>query len=259
MKTCFIRTMLFLSMLFLLYGNASGEDESARLQGKGNEYWNARATFDWEKVYSFMSPGEKQRNPPEEYIKTMKTRNAFKLVEWQVLDAKTENDRGWVEVKNTLEYLNYPGLPQIKNQFWQPWRKIDGIWYALNVENADIPRLPPHMRNAEAENHLMKRVSELWVAKHAGDWAKAYEFCDPEFKKANPIEDFLKRTPIYSYVAYDLEWVEAIDKKGRAKVNFLYRSNDPSLAKMDSLQATNFENWVLVDGEWYLSIKEKAE
>jgi hypothetical protein len=245
-------------ILGLSCGIAFSEDEGAVLKKRAAEYWEARAKCDWQKLYSFLPPSEKQKLTPEQFTSTMDARNAFKFLSWQILDGRSEKATGWVELENTIQSLAYDDMPPKKVRFWQVWNKLDGSWHPLpNDSEIDAPRIPPHLRNMEEENRLTQRVTESWEAKEKADWAKVYEFFDPKFKEENPADKFLQRTAMNTYLGHEIEWIEAIGTNGRVKIKYVARSNDPSLSKLDPTAASAVENWTLVDGQWYLDTTSK--
>lgn len=255
MKTWLIWITSLLFTLGVFHGLAFAGEED-RLRDAAAQYWDARAKCDWQKLYNSLSPAEKKKKTAEQFASLMTERNAFTFVSSKIVDSKVDGNLGWVEMENVLQSKDYEDMPPTKAHFWQVWRKTEDSWHAMQKEdNMDAPRLPPHLRNTAEEERLSKRIAETWEAKEKGDWPKVYEALSPNFHQKMPVDQFMKMTALNQYLGHQTEWVEAIGNQGRAKTTCLIKSNDPSLAKMDSAQTTMIENWILIDGQWYMDTK----
>lgn len=235
---------------------ATEDSEAQALRARAQAYWDNQVKGDWAAVFPFLYPADRINMSVEQFV-TRQQSWMFRYLAAEVVDAAVANNLGWVQVNYTIEFKrlqeNLPALEPKRLQVWEPWEKRDA-WYVLSTkeQRERVPSLPPRLRPAAEEAVLARRVEEFWQARQALDWAQAYQYLEPAYREQVSKETFLQRKPYYTYLSHGLAWVEVIGDEGRARVRYTAKINDPSLAKLDPQEKEINENWIKVDGQWYL-------
>ena len=237
-------------------GARASDDDVALLTARATRFWEARVQDDWKVVFEL--------TPPEEQA-AMGNRDTWAAYQQQagpiryhrarVYEAFVQKDLGWVRVEFASSPRLYAKLPPTDVTTWQVWQKRDD-WRPVPRQVSDqFPTRPPQARPAEEEATLAKRVDELWNAQAAGDYGRMYDFLEPAYRAATPREEFLARKARYLYSGHTIQWTEVTGDKGRVKIAFTRKLNDPTLYKLDPEQSTTFENWLKIDGQWFRSME----
>lgn len=112
------------------------------------------------------------------------------------------------------------------------------------------------------EEALRNRVAAYWDARVEGNAEKAYEIIDPEARKSMRFAIYAQRTGNVIILSYKIDNVEMDLKKNEATVrverSFRIRPGAIPINIDDILEQTTDEQWVLIDGQWYMSYTSPA-
>jgi hypothetical protein len=233
----------------------AAQTEQELLGQRAREFWEARVKGDWAVVYDYLSAGEREKLDKEAFVAGSKENAPFRYLSYKLGGIETEGDLGWVEVRYAVQITRYPELAAKEMNIWQLWRKADGSWLPSPKQDAQEVPTRPQLRNSAEEPLLAKRVDGFWQAKEQQDWGRIYEYCDPAYRGRVSREEFLQMKARHLYVSHKTDWVEVLGDRGRSKVTYMYKPNDPSLAKVDPVAESAIEGWIKVDGEWYRFIQ----
>jgi len=253
---------LLLMFIFLASASmpvAAGQKDATTLKKRAKTFWEARVKGDWETVYSYLAKSEKERYASREaFVKFRNDKGPLVYLSYDILDVATDGQLGWVEVRAEMVPAHVPGYPATSIQQWEIWFKSKEGWKPLpNKLRASVPRLPPKLRPAGEEAALAKRAEEFWKAKETGNWKLIYDFLDPAFRSRVTAEEFLQRKAKYTYLSHSIKWTEVEGDRGRVKVDYSRRLNDPALYKLEPQDDATIENWIKVDNVWYRKMKEE--
>ncbi|MBW1982654.1 MAG: hypothetical protein JRJ12_15695 [Deltaproteobacteria bacterium] len=238
---------------------AKQTDEVARLRARADLYWKAQVKRDWGSVYDLLSPVEKAGLSKKRFVKFKEKERAIRYLSYRLADVETSERYGWTRIIYKAQPADLPDYPPRTIKIWQIWEKIEGNWYPVPPSRReDFPQLPPKMRQPKEERALLKRVDAFWRAKEEQDWQSVYEYLDPDFKSAVPAAEFLQKKAMFLYLDHHIEWVEVVDNRGRAKVLYTYRLNDPTIRKARPVEENMVESWIKVNGHWYRQVPEEA-
>lgn len=228
------------------------EQPGEALEQQARTFWEARVNGDWATVYDILPPAEKGDLTREQFAALHRERTPFRFHSAQVREVATEGEFGWVNVTYSVRPASEPDYTPAHVEAWNAWQRHDGQWHPLPVDQREqLPKLPPHLRQADEEAALSQRAHEFWNAKEQQDWARIYQFLDPAFRKQTTESQFLQRKAYFQYLSHRLEWTEVIDDQGRIKVAYMSKLNDPTLTKLEPKEKIVIEEWAKVDGQWY--------
>jgi len=249
--------LFILGMQVLPLAQGRAGDERQVLKERAESFWTARVKGDWATVYDYLPEREKGSFTREQFVSFRREKGPFRYFSFTLGDIEIADQVGWVEMSSKTGLADYPGLTPKQTKSWQIWYKEEGKWCPLPGEQREeVPGLPPRFRSGEDEELLKRRADEFWNAKEAQDLELIYGFTDPDFKKRVSREDFLSKKALYSYFSHRIEWVEAIGLRGRVKVTYTYRLNDPSLSKLEPKEESVVEDWIKTGKLWYRKIIE---
>jgi len=130
-------------------------------------------------------------------------------------------------------------------------RRLQGAALACSLLLAACATAPV----ATPEEQVQQRASERWAALVKRDFSKAYAFTSPAYREKVDAETYQERTAQGSWSAAEVVKVTCPDP---AQCNSTVRVEfkNPLARKFgDSISTHVEENWLLVDGAWYLSQK----
>ncbi|MFH0729729.1 MAG: hypothetical protein V2B19_25730 [Pseudomonadota bacterium] len=114
--------------------------------------------------------------------------------------------------------------------------------------------------SGNTEEELLKRVTQLWEARKAGNWTIVYDLYNEEYKKATPKEQFLSK-PHLQVVDFEVTSAK-VDKIGKglnSNANDQKNSNNGwssvsfnTIKAAIPLRASMKEIWVFENGAWYV-------
>ena len=233
----------------------AAQEEQEALGQRAREFWEARVKGDWAVLYDYLTAAEREKFGKDAFVASSKENAPFRYLSYKLGGIETEGSFGWVEVSYSLQITRYPELPAKEMHIWQLWSKVDGSWEPAPKQDAEEVPKRPQLRNTAEEPLLAKRVDGFWHAKELQDWGRIYEYCDPAYRGRVSREEFLQMKARHLYVSHKIDWVEVIADRGKTKVTYTYKPNDPSLTKLDPVAESAIEGWIKVDGEWYRLIQ----
>jgi len=187
----------------------------------------------------------------EEFLEWAKAKEPFHIVKWAIKESLVEGRFGWVRVNYSATLRRFPDLAEKETTSWQRWVLLDGRWYPVpQTELKNFPETPA-IRDSAAEVALRARFDQTWRARHERDWNTLYSLTDPRDHEAVSSEEFSQSESLFLYLDAVVDWVEVIGDRGRVRVTYTHKPNDPSLTKMRAQRASIIENWVRVNQRWY--------
>ena len=118
----------------------------------------------------------------------------------------------------------------------------------------------PQELSEEQAAQLEQRVRERWLARSAHDFAKAWEYTSPNYRKSFPKSLYIHK---FSYtVNWELTGIEVVDYDARAAVASVAVRVMSEPAKFTSTASRAVgatpviinETWIFMDGEWWYSV-----
>jgi hypothetical protein len=234
---------------------AAPRQDLETLKQLAEQLWAARAAEDWSTVFRIeIAPNQEGVNV-EDYATWASENEPFLVRGFEVLDTAADGDFGWVELKTSLGMRRFPEMPARDTHRWQKWRKKAGTWSPVPTDQAGEFPAAPVKRDGASEQQLLERFGEAWQVRVAGDWTSLYEMVDPRDRadSGKPVELPLK------YISHDVLWVEVIGDRGRVQVAYLHKLDDPNLSKMEPQNLIVTENWIRIEGIWYLDVSTGEE
>ena len=113
--------------------------------------------------------------------------------------------------------------------------------------------------NADQRAALEQRVTAKWEALIRRDFASAYEFTSPAYRKAFSLDTFRRKFGSGRVIWQRVE-VVSIDFKGNdaatvgIKIHIVY--HDPQTQKPLDMATHDQESWVYADGQWWYLVRE---
>lgn len=113
--------------------------------------------------------------------------------------------------------------------------------------------------NTSQRTALEQRVAARWEALIRRDFASAYGFASPAYRKAFSLDDFKRKFGDGKVVWRRVE-VISVDFKGNdaatvgIKIHIVY--HDPQTQKPLDMATHDQESWVYADGQWWYLVRE---
>ena len=108
---------------------------------------------------------------------------------------------------------------------------------------------------AAAYRWLAARFGQAWQARRARDWDGLYALTDPRDREQVPQEQLSAyKWDATQYLSSEVEWVEAVGDRGRVRVRYTVKPNDPNMTKAPAGPSERIEKWVKYEDEWYLDL-----
>jgi len=233
----------------------AAQDESKILREAATKFWEARVKGDWATVYDYLSEAERAGRTKERYVEVSSTVGPWRYLNYKLGGVETSDDTGWVEIEYSAEPVQFPGIKPKLVARWEHWEKVDGRWEVVYGKRVmDFPTRPPSQRSVEEERAVTARAEKFWKAQEKGDYTTVYELCSPSFRKALSLDEWLTKKAQNIYVSHEIMWAEVQGDQALVRVAFEYRPNDPTVSKMVPLDEIAMQNWMKVDGLWYLDV-----
>jgi len=224
------------------------------LKGRAEQLWTARRAEDWNTVFRFEDPQRRQEMVQAEFVTWCQENEPFRVHAFEVKRVQTDGPLGWVELDCRTSVRQFPKMPPRDLVRWEKWRIVDGQWYP--VPRRGLKNYPdaPARRDAAAEARLSKRFEQSCQARCAGDWERVYEMTDPRDREHVTREQFVEKESIFQHVACDVQWVEVVGNRGRVRVLYKAKLNDPSMTKLPPQATYATERWIEYEDNWYLDL-----
>ena len=254
----FILVAMLLTLDLLAVGSLqAAQDERKALTERATALWQARVKGDWATAFDFLSDTEKRGGTKEQYIAFSKEKGPFHYLSYKLGDVEVDGDVGWVKTAYEVEPTRFPGLTPSKLDLWQVWEKRDGQWFPVpNARLQDVPKLPPRLRPLKEESAVTARANEFWQAREKEDYKSVYQYCPPAFREKVTAEEFLSKKALNVYLGHSILWAEVTGDHAKLRVAVDYRPNDPNLTKMEPTRETILQEWIKVNNQWYLDIRD---
>lgn len=107
----------------------------------------------------------------------------------------------------------------------------------------------------QGDSDLEARVNERWSALIEGDFATAYEYLTPAYRKLYSLESYKKKLGVsVKWSKVDVVGVKIIDDSAEVKVNVKFELNLPSNIneEIGSITSEEVEQWLRVADNWWL-------
>ncbi len=228
--------------------------EQRRLRDRAAEYWTARVSQDWARVYSFQDPPYRERVSSETFVAEASGEQMFRHHSFTLGTVETMGDRGWVHVSSEMSLERLPGKPRRQQERIEPWKRLDGEWYPCSSEEAEKMPEPPSHRDLAAEKELAARFATYAAARKAKDYPAIYSYLNPADARELPFEEFKESESWFAFNAIEPQWTEVVGDRGRVGVVISIQSTDPHLSKSPPTVKFVVETWIRQDGVWYRDI-----
>lgn len=238
----------------------AARDDSKVLREQATRFWEARVRGDWATVYDYLSEEERAGQTKEKYVETSKASGPWRYLHYRMGSVEASDNMGWVKIEYSVEPVMFPGIKPRHSDHWQKWEKVDGKWTLLFAKrNGEFPQLPPSLRPLEEEKAVMKRADKMWKAREHNDYTAVYHLCEPSFRKQVSLDEWLTKRSQNLYLGHEILWAEVKGDRAVVRISFEYRPDDPALTKMDPMKDATMQNWIKVDGQWYLNVSIPAD
>lgn len=229
----------------------------AGLRNRAEELWTAKVKEDWSTVFRFNEPAKRKDMVEADFISWSHEQEPLVIRSYQLQEVLAEAPFGWVKVEYLAGVRRFPGAPAQQSLRWEKWQLFDGDWYPVAADkSASLPE-PPTLRNRAEEDALRRRFAESWEARRSRDWHRLYELIDPRDKPKVSEGEFTEVEALFQNLSHEVHWVEVIGERGRVSVSYENKITDPSLTKLKAGILPIMENWVKVDGQWYLDLQQQ--
>ncbi len=257
-----MRGVTLVGTLLLLSGCRTGEPanqgpttraDTASLQQRATQLWQARQAEDWDAVLRFEPPERQASINRDEFVKWQKQHQPFVIHSFALGRVQSDGQLGWVEANYESTMRQFPNVPARQATRWEKWQFRDGNWYPVPVQLQDQFPDAPALRNLTEEQRLRKRVERACQARMAGDWAAMHALLTPDQREQVTVENFVEEGEKFQYVECTIAWIQVLGERGQARMVYHLKSCDPSLTKLPPQEVPILERWTLVDGEWLLA------
>lgn len=251
-------------VMMLLLGSAwaHAQDATTPLRTRIEAYWQAQEHEDWHTLFRLLSPNYLHGVSEDDFVQAKNRLEKLRFSHTGVYRIEQQGEYAWAEVEYAYRPRQYEQLPARQAHIWDVWKLEQGQYYPVPSEwRQAVPGLPPVARATREEQTLTARLHQFWKAREQHDQATLYELLDPAYRRRVDFATFRKSRPFYQYLIHTLDWVEVPldERKGRARITFTYKLNDPSLSKMPPREESLMQEWIKVDEQWYRSIPTEPE
>jgi hypothetical protein len=234
--------------------------EEEGLRKRATECWGARVAQDWKTVYTCQDPAARAKTTEEDFV-GKRDAGVVRYLSYELGPAEIEDGIGWTEVRYSYAITRDPSHRETQMHAWEPWKKVDGTWCLISgTDRTYLPSRPLGQRQTPDARALRERAEEYWKANEKKEWPRAYQYYDPNYRAAVDETRFVDEVAsLFEYPSYKIEWVEADGDKGRVKVHYRARITDPSLSRLGVQEHDVVEDWVRMDGTWYLQARKPQQ
>lgn len=103
------------------------------------------------------------------------------------------------------------------------------------------------------EERVAARADQRWKAMISGDWAAAYSFSTPAYRKAVSLDQFIgSHTGAVSRQGHEVRSVKCAEDVCEAMIRLQYKVMLPGMVKGAGASTDYAERWVREDGQWYV-------
>lgn len=240
---------------------AAQVDDVAALRERASQYWSAQVREDGAALYQLLPPSQRDKVSQEQYLAGANKTEPLRYSAADIGTVAVDKDLGWVQVTVSFQHRDFMAGPPIIQERWTLWERQEGQWYPLSLAQAlKFPSRPPQVRLAEEETALTQRAEAFWKAQEARDWPRAYQYVAPAVRQQLSEGQFIARNDSMLFVDHYLNWAEVYQpNQGQVNVRFRFKYDDPSLTKMVPRERTGLQDWIKVDGQWFLQLRKVPE
>lgn len=113
--------------------------------------------------------------------------------------------------------------------------------------------LSPARQNPEAR--LTDRAKGYWEARMRRDLVAQYAFEDPWLREHVTLTAWMRGRGATKVLSYEIKEVRVQGEEGHVKLHVSYQPTHPQLAHLPPTDTEFEQQWVRVDGEWYLKYR----
>ena len=123
---------------------------------------------------------------------------------------------------------------------------------------AAASRLASKTTESQRKARLEQRIKDLWAARIAGDYAKAYDYFDFAYKAVTPKKHYVENAGVITYLAASLDTtaIEANEAKVNMKLRYevkpTFIPGAPKPIEVLPVDVDLPNTWVWVADDWYL-------
>lgn len=239
---------------------SAAQDEGKALREAATKFWDARVKGDWAVVYDYLSEEERAGKTKGQYIEVSKAAGTWRYLQYQIHAVETSDDLGWVKIQSSAEALKFPGTKPRTVTRWEHWEKEGDRWTIVPSNRVgELPKLPPSLRQAAEEKAVTAREEEFWKARERSDYAAIYKLLAPSFRNQITLEEWLGKKAQDLYLSHQILWAEVNNDRAVVRTEYEHRLNDPMASKMTPSIDVSMQQWIKVDGQWYLDLKVPEE
>jgi len=143
----------------------------------------------------------------------------------------------------------------------QKYRRVTQLMAIVIFAGLLTACAPSNELSPESENALRERVIERWQFMIAGDYEAAWEYSTPNYRSVFSKQLFVKQ--FSNTLDRELTGVEVLAYDGAAAVASVAvrvmskptKQTSSASAALGALPVTIKEQWILIDGVWWYSVK----
>ncbi len=229
--------------------------QTTSLGERAERLWTAKRAEDWSALFLLQDPATLAGASEDEFVAWCAKEEPFRILAYEIATVLSDGDFGWVEVRYRTTLRKFPDMPPKDAPTWQKWHRVAGEWFPVPTRALSSYPESPATRNAAEETRLRARFMESWRARRAKDWRELYRLSDPQDHQDVAEDVFVEAEDMYEYFSFNIHWIEAVADRGRIRVLYEHKLDDPSLTKLPVTMAYVTETWVLRDGEWFRDLK----
>lgn len=117
---------------------------------------------------------------------------------------------------------------------------------------------PSQLSDVERKSILEQRVKQLWDARVAGDYEKAYDIFDFAYKSAYPKKFYVNNVGVISYLTYKTDDLSIVGNEANVKMKIKYEVTPTTLPisgtklTVPPVETETPTKWVWVGNDWYM-------
>ena len=237
----------------------------AALRARAQRLWQARVDNDYDTWYSILDPRVRDAGDVAAFKEFCETREPFQHVAFKFDHVVVDGEMGWIDVSNSVKMRQMPRIPAREVSTEEKWHVQDGEWVLTSrVEIPDYP-VSPLRRDGFEEGRLRERWEEAWKLRAAvrekEDFATVLRLVDPRDVEHIHEEDWNEMNNIWRYLDAEVLWIEVLKgaDKGRIHARYTRKINDSSMTKTPPQDDVVTEEWIQLDGQWYMNVSSDKE
>jgi hypothetical protein len=221
------------------------------LRERAERYWSAKQAQDWATAFEFEPRRIRENATVEEYVEWKEENEPLVTEAYEIDRVLVDASLGWVDVTSRERFRMLEDAEPQQTRRWEKWWHDGEAWMPVPAKVQEAFPESPAVRDADQERVLREAVIESWEARRQTDWGMWYDLIDPRDTENIPRDEFIQKADQLRFLSYDVKWVQVIGERGRVRIEFMFKPNDPSLTKLPPEPKSVTETWVPIDGVWY--------